>query len=90
MPIHPIILAGGSGTRLWPLSRRSLPKQFLSLVSDRTLFQEALNRLDGMEGIRDTIVVGNEAQGNLIMEQSSQVGRMPSLVILGRFFSTSL
>ena len=82
MPIHPIILAGGSGTRLWPLSRRSLPKQFLSLVSDRTLFQEALSRLDGMEGIRDTIVVGNEAQGNLIMEQSSQVGRMPSLVIL--------
>ncbi|MCH9036488.1 MAG: mannose-1-phosphate guanylyltransferase/mannose-6-phosphate isomerase, partial [Chloroflexi bacterium] len=65
-----------------PLSSRSLPKQFLSFVSDRTLFQEALGRLDGMAGIRDTIVVGNEAQGDLIMEQSSQVGRMPSLVIL--------
>ncbi len=82
MAIHPVILAGGTGTRLWPLSRRSLPKQFLSLVSDRTLFQETLRRLDGMEDVKDAIVVGNEAQGDLIMEQASQVGRMPSLVIL--------
>ena len=82
MIIHPVILAGGSGTRLWPLSRRSLPKQFLSLVSDRTLFQETFRRLDGMAGIRDTIVVGNEAQGGVIMKQSSEVGWVPTRVIL--------
>lgn len=42
--IHPVILSGGSGTRLWPLSRASLPKQFLSLVSEKTLFQETVIR----------------------------------------------
>ncbi len=58
--IHPVILSGGAGTRLWPLSRASFPKQFLPLVSERTLFQETVlrNRQDG--GFGAPIIVCNE------------------------------
>ena len=45
--ITPVLLAGGSGTRLWPLSRKSYPKQFASLMGDRTLFQASAERLAG-------------------------------------------
>ena len=43
--VYPVLLAGGSGTRLWPLSRKSYPKQFSKLVGDTTLFQECAQRL---------------------------------------------
>ncbi|HKK15600.1 MAG TPA: sugar phosphate nucleotidyltransferase, partial [Gammaproteobacteria bacterium] len=49
MKLCPVILAGGGGTRLWPLSREYYPKQFLSINSDRSLLQETLLRLDGLE-----------------------------------------
>ena len=49
MPFVPVILCGGSGTRLWPLSRSHLPKQFLPLVSERTMLQETVARLQGLE-----------------------------------------
>ena len=45
--IHPVILCGGSGTRLWPMSRKALPKPFLPLLGDETLFQQALARVAG-------------------------------------------
>ena len=45
MQIHPVILCGGSGTRLWPLSRKALPKPFLPLVSEETLFEQAVRRV---------------------------------------------
>ncbi|MFA0495630.1 sugar phosphate nucleotidyltransferase, partial [Vibrio sp. 10N.222.54.B11] len=45
----PVIMAGGSGSRLWPLSRTLYPKQFLSLTSSSTMLQETINRLDGIE-----------------------------------------
>ena len=47
--ITPVILCGGSGSRLWPLSRKSYPKQFVPLVSDKTLFQNSSERLTGPE-----------------------------------------
>jgi hypothetical protein len=47
-PIYALILAGGSGERFWPLSRRTRPKQLLKLVSDRTLLEETVRRLDGL------------------------------------------
>ena len=50
MTLYPVILAGGSGTRLWPLSREHFPKQFLPLMGERTMFQETLSRLDGPGG----------------------------------------
>ena len=46
MTLHPLILAGGSGTRLWPMSRESYPKQFLPLLGDRSPFQATLDRLE--------------------------------------------
>ncbi|HZO03590.1 MAG TPA: sugar phosphate nucleotidyltransferase, partial [Burkholderiales bacterium] len=47
MKLVPVVLCGGSGTRLWPLSRLHLPKQFLPLVSERTMLQETVARLQG-------------------------------------------
>ena len=49
--ISPVILAGGSGTRLWPLSRKSYPKQFSSLIGDKTLFQQTALRVSSSEKV---------------------------------------
>ena len=58
--IVPVILAGGSGTRLWPLSRNSLPKQFLPLATDKTMFQDTLLRAAPGAVFADPVVVANE------------------------------
>ncbi len=72
--IHPVILAGGVGARLWPLSRRSRPKQFLSLVGQGSLFQQALQRLHGMPNIVPPVVVSNAAHLDLVLQQSEGLG----------------
>ena len=51
-PITPILLAGGSGTRLWPSSRKSYPKQFMSLTTNKTLFQQSAQRVVGCDGLK--------------------------------------
>ncbi|HEX6998311.1 MAG TPA: mannose-1-phosphate guanylyltransferase/mannose-6-phosphate isomerase [Gammaproteobacteria bacterium] len=80
----PVILSGGSGTRLWPLSRTAQPKQFLPLVSARTLFQETLLRLTGLRGaeIGAPIVVCNEAHRFLVAEQLRELGIAPRAIVL--------
>jgi mannose-1-phosphate guanylyltransferase / mannose-6-phosphate isomerase len=60
MMIVPVILSGGSGTRLWPLSRELYPKQLLPLVGKDTMLQATLGRLDGLDGLADPIIVCNE------------------------------
>ena len=50
---YPVILSGGSGSRLWPMSRRLLPKQFLPLVSEHTLLQDTILRIGAMAGEQD-------------------------------------
>jgi mannose-1-phosphate guanylyltransferase/mannose-6-phosphate isomerase len=80
--LFPVILAGGSGTRLWPLSREHYPKQFLSLLRQRTMLQETITRLDGMEGIAPPTIVCNEAHRFLVAEQARQAGRTPLAVLL--------
>ncbi|WP_296721486.1 mannose-1-phosphate guanylyltransferase [Erythrobacter sp.] len=67
--IHPVILCGGSGTRLWPLSRKALPKPFLPLVSDETLFEQAVRRVAGDDRFAPPMVVAGAAHGDLIMAQ---------------------
>ncbi|HAN6557177.1 TPA: mannose-1-phosphate guanylyltransferase/mannose-6-phosphate isomerase [Escherichia coli] len=69
----PIIMAGGSGTRLWPLSRSLYPKQFLSLINENSLLQETLKRLDGLNCLPPVIVSNNEHRF-IVAEQLRQFG----------------
>lgn len=80
--IYPVILSGGSGTRLWPLSRAALPKQFLSLASDYTLFQETILRLKGFPGMAAPLVVCNNRHRFLAAEQLLAIHTPPLLQIL--------
>ena len=81
-----IVLAGGSGTRLWPLSRALYPKQFLALSGKDTLFQQAVRRLKGLAN--DTIelagpcIVGNEEHRFLTLDQLREMKVAPSAVLL--------
>ncbi len=78
----PVILSGGSGSRLWPLSREAHPKQFLPLVGDKTLLQDTWLRLRGLPGASAPIVVANEEHRFLVAEQLQQIGIKPSALIL--------
>lgn len=66
--MKPVILAGGTGSRLWPKSRAALPKQFLALTSEQTMLQETMTRLDGT-GAEAPIVICNDAHRFLVAEQ---------------------
>ena len=82
--ILPVVLAGGGGTRLWPLSRGYYPKQFLALSGEESLLQQTLRRLPGMTGVEvaDALVVCNEEHRFLVAEQIRQAGLSPSDLIL--------
>jgi mannose-1-phosphate guanylyltransferase/mannose-6-phosphate isomerase len=80
--IIPVILSGGAGTRLWPLSRELYPKQFLPLCSDQTMLQETAARLDGLADVAAPLVVCNEAHRFLVAEQMRQLGTGTSGIIL--------
>lgn len=83
--LHPIILSGGSGKRLWPLSRATLPKQFLPLISKKTMFQETLLRLQGLADIAPPIVVCNNEHRFLAAEQLRAIDTPPLSLILEPF-----
>ena len=80
-PIHPLILAGGSGTRLWPLSRRSYPKQFAPLIGRASLFQQGLARL-APPGFAAPVVVTGDAFRFIVTEQMLAAGVDPGAVII--------
>lgn len=80
-PIIPVILSGGSGTRLWPLSIPERPKQFLAFGARRTLFQETLARVTG-KPFRRPLVVGNHEHRFLIAEQLREAKCRPMAVML--------
>ena len=82
MKIYPVILSGGSGSRLWPLSREHYPKQLLALVNDRTLLQDTIGRVDGLEDVALPLIVCNEEHRFLVAEQCRQLGRKPLDIIL--------
>lgn len=79
--IVPIILSGGAGTRLWPLSREGHPKQFLSLISDKTMIQETLLRLDGMETGNPIISCG-EGHRFLVAQQIGEITKKKPVILL--------
>ena len=84
--VQPVIMAGGSGTRLWPLSRAGYPKQFLVLSGNTSLFQQAATRLAAL-GAEDIVlagpaIVGNEEHRFLVLDQLRETGAEPSGLLL--------
>ena len=85
--ILPVILCGGIGSRLWPLSRTSYPKQFLSLNqnSNNTFLQETYKRLEGIENLLEPIIVCNEMHRFIVAEQLREKNINPSTIFLEPF-----
>ena len=82
LSIIPIILSGGSGRRLWPLSRRQLPKQFLKLSGQHTMLQDTITRLSGISNLKDPIIVCNEEHRFLVAEQCKQINVSNPTILL--------
>ncbi len=76
----PVIMAGGSGTRLWPLSRERFPKQFLSIAGEQSLFQQAVLR-GGLFSSFPSIVIANEEHRFLVAEQLRLMNRDASILL---------
>ncbi|WP_295799653.1 mannose-1-phosphate guanylyltransferase/mannose-6-phosphate isomerase [uncultured Microbulbifer sp.] len=78
----PVILCGGSGSRLWPLSREAYPKQFLSLAGSDTMLQATARRLDGLDGVQAPILVCNENHRFAAAEQLLEIDRAAQSILL--------
>ena len=81
-PYRAVILCGGSGSRLWPLSRELLPKQFIRLTDDRSLLQNTLLRLDSAGAQAHPTLVCNEAHRYIAAEQAQELGIKDAELIL--------
>lgn len=79
--IHPVILCGGSGTRLWPLSRKSYPKQFSKLMGDETLFQASAQRLTG-PGFAAPLIVTGDPFRFIVTEQLAAIELSPAAIMI--------
>ncbi|MDT8384930.1 MAG: mannose-1-phosphate guanylyltransferase/mannose-6-phosphate isomerase [Gammaproteobacteria bacterium] len=86
MNIQPVILSGGAGTRLWPLSREQYPKQLLAFQGEHTLLQQTVRRLDGLSTlvgqVAEPIVVCNEQHRFMVAEQLRAIGHPPAAILL--------
>lgn len=82
--IVPIVMAGGTGSRLWPLSRELHPKQFLRLSGKNSLLQETISRVDGIRG-ESPIVICNENHRFIVAEQLREIGKSDNSIILEPF-----
>ena len=85
--IQPVILSGGSGTRLWPLSRESFPKQYIQLSkkSDYSFLQKTQLRIKDLKGIAPPIIICNEEQRFLVAEQMREINTKTKSIILEPF-----
>ncbi|WP_131055083.1 mannose-1-phosphate guanylyltransferase/mannose-6-phosphate isomerase [Raoultella planticola] len=79
--ILPIIMAGGTGSRLWPMSRELYPKQFLKLAGDKSMLQETITRLEGISA-KEPLVICNEQHRFLVAEQLRQIDKLSNNIIL--------
>ncbi len=82
MAIHPVIMCGGSGTRLWPVSRTVYPKQFMALGNGGTLFQETLRRLGTTHGFAAPVVICNDEHRFIVGEQLREAGIAAAAILL--------
>ena len=82
--IHPVLLCGGSGTRLWPLSRRSHPKQFVKLSDEESLFQSSARRLSGKSFAAPTVVTGSDFRF-MVVEQLAAIEIEPQIILIEPF-----
>ena len=80
MSICPVIMAGGSGTRLWPLSRAAHPKQFLKLHGEDTMLQATVKRLSGLD-VQASITICNEEHRFFVAEQLREIGKLGSIIL---------
>ena len=82
--VLPVILSGGKGTRLWPLSRTCFPKQYLKIDEDDefSLLQKTFKRLDGLDNIENPIIICNEEQRFIVAEQMREIDITPKSILL--------
>src|SRR4029079_8926301 len=80
--IYPIILSGGAGSRLWPVSRSQMPKQLIPLTSTRSMLQETVLRLNGNARVLPPIVISNESHRFIIAAQLQELGVRPNVHVL--------
>ena len=82
--LFPVILSGGSGTRLWPLSRACFPKQYLNLLnkSNHSLLQDTVLRLNGLKNLQQPIIICNEEQRFIVAEQMREIDITPNSILL--------
>jgi mannose-1-phosphate guanylyltransferase/mannose-6-phosphate isomerase len=80
--IVPVILSGGSGTRLWPLSRKQYPKQYLSLAGDNTMLQETILRLEGLDNLAEPIIICNADHRFIVAEQCQKIDIKKPTILL--------
>lgn len=86
--IFPVIMAGGSGTRLWPVSRAAKPKQFQAMLGEQSMFQDTIARVSGRAGdfeFAPPSVIGGERFAGLISEQFQSLGILPGKILLEPF-----
>lgn len=81
-PLVPVILCGGFGTRLWPLSREAFPKQFLRLSGQDSMLQQTLQRLTGIDNVAPALLVCNESSRFIVAEQLREIGLEESRMLL--------
>src|SRR5207244_13659879 len=79
--IYPVILSGGSGTRLWPMSRSLYPKQLLALFGDTSLLQQTVSRIAGKLDFAPPVIVANEEHRFIIAEQLREIGVEPAALL---------
>src|SRR6478609_8626761 len=80
--IVPVVLSGGAGTRLWPLSRSGRPKQLLSLTAEETMLQLTVQRTPADAGFAEPLIVANGAHADMIEAQLAEAGATNPLLIL--------
>ena len=82
MKIVPVVLSGGVGKRLWPVSRKQYPKQYMPLVSDKTMFQETILRLNGLDCLAEPVIICNEEHRFIVAEQCQQINITNPTILL--------